>query len=126
MYLNICQLPTDPTANVSTIKPAVEGTNVTIPCSIYPAADVAYVTWLMDDTIINTNNSEKYVGGSIASPSLDILFVNENDEGNYTCQVTNPVGTGKSDILHLNVVEGNIPYTAFWKQLIFYTYILYI
>lgn len=44
------------------------------------------------------NNRKKYVGGSLHDSCLTITSPTHDDKGNYSCKVTNPVGSASKSI----------------------------
>ncbi|XP_076105961.1 neural cell adhesion molecule 1-like [Mytilus galloprovincialis] len=101
VYLSILEYPV---VNVPNIEPAIEGTNITIPCYVSPTSEVTRITWYKNNSILYIYGNDRFSGGTISAPSLKIYFVEENDEGNYTCQAMNPVGFGKSVPTFLQVL----------------------
>ncbi|CAC5361161.1 unnamed protein product [Mytilus coruscus] len=101
VYLSIFEYPV---VNVSNIEPVIEGTNVTIPCYVTPSSGVTYIAWDKNNSTLDIYGNDRFGGGTISSPSLEIYFVEENDDGNYTCQAKNPVGIRKSGPTHLQVL----------------------
>lgn len=96
----------DPSVNITDIDPVVEGTNVTIQCYVSPSSEVINITWDRNNSTLDIQGNDRYDGGTISSPSLEIYFVQENDDGNYTCKAVNPVGIGKSLPIRLQVLPG--------------------
>jgi len=43
----------------------------------------------------------------VDTPSLTIANVVESDSGYYICEAINPLGTGSSNVVYLDVVGGN-------------------
>ncbi|VDI54606.1 Hypothetical predicted protein [Mytilus galloprovincialis] len=105
----------DPVVNITNIEPVKEGTNVSISCNVYPAYGVTNITWYKNNSILDIHRHERLGGGTISSPSLMIYFVDENDEGNYTCQATNPVGTDISKPQNVQVLP-DIPIVLTSKE----------
>ncbi|XP_063447807.1 cell adhesion molecule 4-like [Mytilus trossulus] len=93
-----------PVVNVSNIEPAIEGTNITIPCYVSATSEVTKITWYKNNSILDIYGNDRFSGGTVSSPPLKIYFVEESNEGNYTCQATNPVGTNKSKPTLLQVL----------------------
>ncbi|VDI34068.1 Hypothetical predicted protein [Mytilus galloprovincialis] len=101
VYLSILE---NPVVNVPNIEPAIEGTNITIPCNVSPTSEVTKISWYKNNSTLDIYGNDRFSGGTISAPSLKIFFVEENDEGNYTCQAMNPVGIGKSVPIHMQVL----------------------
>nr|XP_022324738.1 hemicentin-1-like isoform X39 [Crassostrea virginica] len=83
--------------------------NITITCNITDALPKeTSVLWEFranqgdSGTIISIDaNPTKYLGGSVAVPSLTILSVAAADEGYYTCVASNVFGEGRSELAFL-------------------------
>lgn len=106
-----------------------KGLTVTLVCNFNANPPAQSVQWIKlphnTDASIHINvtkHDTKYNGSSIHSPSISIHNVQEADEANYLCQVTNAIGTGSSIEIDL-VVDGGgkvvnilkyimIPYTC--------------
>ncbi|VDI31517.1 Hypothetical predicted protein [Mytilus galloprovincialis] len=88
-----------PTVNVSNNALAKAGTNITIWCEVPSSSKATGITWIKNGSIIQITNSTRYGGGTISFPSLGISDVQLVDEGMYTCQATNPIGTGNQTVL---------------------------
>lgn len=71
--------------------------------SVYWQKDVNGVA-----TNINLFQTSKYSGSSITSPSLTIISAVFADEGYYTCNAQNSVGTGISLQIFLSVSGGKL------------------
>jgi hypothetical protein len=76
------------------------GDRVTIGCTVSSNPAHTSVYWQrirngVTQTITLSSNI-KYSGSSVTTPSLTILNVDDNDEGDYICYATNSVGTGQS------------------------------
>lgn len=94
--------------NISTVSPVPGqvGHNVTLICNVtatYPP--VAFVTWEFDGVRIDTQSIERYHGGSASSPSLFITNLQNTDEGNYTCIVSN-LYSSNSVVIFLETIIG--------------------
>ncbi|VDI34064.1 Hypothetical predicted protein [Mytilus galloprovincialis] len=105
----------NPVVNVSNIEPSIEGTNITISCYVSPTSEVTKITWYKNNIILDIYGNNRFSGGTISSPSLEIYFVNEYDEGNYTCNAMNPVGTNESIPIHLTILA-DIPTVLTLKE----------
>lgn len=82
-------------------------TSVTIHCIVTVSQGSPAVTaiqWLLNDININVSNSNKYSGGSVATPSLTIHNIGSNDAGKYKCMATNPVGSTSKEIESLGEI----------------------
>ncbi|XP_043935320.1 carcinoembryonic antigen-related cell adhesion molecule 5-like [Protopterus annectens] len=84
-----------------TVNPEVvgQGHNVTLRCEI-PDREYTVFSWYKDNQSINCSAGFRC---SEDSPDLHISFAEENDEGNYSCSVTNPVSNNTSDAVELKV-----------------------
>ena len=61
-------------------------------------------------TIISIDaNPTKYLGSSVAVPSLTILSVAAADEGYYTCVASNVFGEGRSELAFLEATGSEYP-----------------
>ncbi|XP_069109171.1 uncharacterized protein [Argopecten irradians] len=58
-----------------------------------------------NDIAIDNN---KYIGGSVASPSLVIEPVSEEDAGKYICQAVNSAGVAQSAEIEVRVTKDNV------------------
>jgi Immunoglobulin domain len=54
------------------------------------------VRWLRNNEVINLNQS-RIDGGNTDQPALLVKNARRDDSGNYTCELTNQVGSGISD-----------------------------
>lgn len=96
--------------NISTVSPVPGqvGHNVTLICNVtatYPP--VASVTWEFNGARIETQSIERFYGGSVSSPSLFITSLQNTDEGNYTCIVSN-LYSSDSAVVSLDIVSFDI------------------
>lgn len=76
------------------------GDRVTIGCTVSSNPAHTSIYWQrirngVTQTITLSSNN-KYSGSSVTTPSLTILNVDNNDEGDYVCYAINSVGTGQS------------------------------
>lgn len=101
-----------PLVNVSTVGDVIVGINITISCDISSVSNLATINWMKDSITLTLNNNitkdtVKWSGGTLLSPSLNIYFIQKEDEGNYSCIATNAAKhTGRSKPVHLTVSEG--------------------
>lgn len=63
--------------------------------------EVQRIDWRKDGQVLNTNVC-KYIGGSINDSSLTIRSPTEEDKGNYSCIITNAVGSVSKDVILSN------------------------
>lgn len=63
--------------------------------------EVQRIDWRKDGKVLNTNVC-KYIGGSINDSSLTIRSPTEEDKGNYSCIITNAVGSVSKDVILSN------------------------
>lgn len=56
------------------------------------------IEWKKDGHVLNTNAC-KYVGGSIYDSSFTIRLPTEEDKGNYSCIITNAVGSVSKNVM---------------------------
>jgi hypothetical protein len=88
---------------------ALLGSNsVTIDCTVTGNPAATSVSWTKTQgsqtTNLNiANNSGKYQGATVNTPSLTILNIAQSDEANYVCSATNIVGTASSQTAFLDV-----------------------
>ncbi|XP_071166138.1 hemicentin-1-like [Mytilus edulis] len=89
------------------------GNSITLTCTVFATPSATSVQWnrITNNVPVAINvasNPNKYSGATVSTPSLTISNSVEGDEGYYTCQATNSVGTGTSTQTFLNV-QGTIP-----------------
>ncbi|XP_063440664.1 hemicentin-1-like isoform X2 [Mytilus trossulus] len=88
------------------------GNNVTIGCVISANPSHTSVYWKKISGVqaitIDMTNTNKYGGGTLASPSLYIISADTSDAADYICFATNSFGTGQSSQGTLTV-QGIIP-----------------
>ncbi|CAC5377793.1 unnamed protein product [Mytilus coruscus] len=89
------------------------GNSITLTCTVFATPSATSVQWnrITNNVPVAINvasNPTKYSGATVSTPSLTISNSVESDEGYYTCQATNSVGTGTSTQTFLNV-QGTIP-----------------
>ncbi|XP_052103319.1 hemicentin-1-like [Mytilus californianus] len=102
-----------PSVNVGQRYKIEIGNSINLTCIIFSTPSASSVQW---NRIINNvpfainvpTNPTKYSGATITTPSLTIYNCDTGDEGYYTCQATNAVGTGTSTQTFLNV-QGTLP-----------------
>ncbi|GFR66575.1 hemicentin-1 [Elysia marginata] len=96
----------DPVITVPDAVTAKEGDNAfTIPCNIqmYPAANS--ITWYKDNAAFDPGATpSKYLGGTLAVPTLTILTPKGSDSGIYKCQASNGQG--------VDITSSDIPVTV--------------
>ncbi|CAC5415117.1 unnamed protein product [Mytilus coruscus] len=76
----------------------VLGNSITMTCTVFATPSTTIVQWnrITNNVHVAINvasNPTKYSGASVSTPSLTISNCVEGDEGYYTCQATNSVGT---------------------------------
>ncbi|XP_076112262.1 hemicentin-1-like isoform X2 [Mytilus galloprovincialis] len=88
------------------------GNNVTIGCVVSANPSHTSVYWQKisggNTVTIDMSNTNKYGGGTVASPSLNIIRADTSDAANYVCFAANSVGTGQSSQGTLTVA-GSVP-----------------
>ncbi|VDI64014.1 hemicentin [Mytilus galloprovincialis] len=88
------------------------GNNVTIGCVVSANPSHTSVYWQKisggNTVTIDMSNTNKYGGGTVASPSLHIIRADTSDAANYVCFAANSVGTGQSSQGTLTVA-GSVP-----------------
>ncbi|XP_063440667.1 hemicentin-1-like isoform X5 [Mytilus trossulus] len=88
------------------------GNNVSIGCVISANPSHTSVYWKKISGVqaitIDMTNTNKYGGGTVASPSLYIISADTSDAADYICFATNSFGTGQSSQGTLTV-QGNAP-----------------
>lgn len=93
----ITGVPTVTTGSGSTVY---VGDNATVTCIVSGTPAATSVSWQRTinsvTMTVNLNNFSKYSGGTLTTPSLSIFNVSKEDEGSYSCQATNVIGTGQS------------------------------
>lgn len=55
------------------------------------------VRWLLDNTVLNLNQS-RFDGGTSELQNLVVKNATREDTGTYVCELSNQVGTGKSEL----------------------------
>lgn len=55
------------------------------------------VKWYKDGEELSVDSYEKYEGGSIEQPALLLKKASRTDSGEYSCTLSNAVGTGESE-----------------------------
>eukprot|EP00105_Crassostrea_gigas_P045483 XP_019929631.1 PREDICTED: hemicentin-1-like [Crassostrea gigas] len=105
-------VPTVTTGSGSTVY---VGDNATVTCIVSGTPAATSVSWQRTinsvTTTVNLNDFSKYSGGTLATPSLSIFNVSKEDEGSYSCQATNVIGTGQSVTSAFLSVIGSAPVT---------------
>ncbi|XP_052674345.1 hemicentin-1-like isoform X2 [Crassostrea angulata] len=105
-------VPTVTTGSGSTVY---VGDNATVTCIVSGTPAAISVSWQRTinsvTTTVNLNNFSKYSGGTLTTPSLSIFNVSKEDEGSYSCQATNVIGTGQSVTSAFLSVIGSAPVT---------------
>ena len=89
-------IPTIETPQSSVI--AEVSTDVTLAVIVggtYP--NISSVVWTKNGNKIAVNRS-KYVDGNVQQPKLTIKSVDVNDDGTYTCKISNGIGYGSVDV----------------------------
>ena len=108
----------------STVSSVKVGNPVTITCTVVATPSATTIVWRR-----NINNQAttlditigRYSGGTISNPSLTINSVVQEDQGQYTCQAINSVGTGSSNQVYLTVTGGKIYYDRKFKYKLKYS-----
>ena len=80
----------DSSINVTT----VEGQEVTLPCSTLPDPTLSF-TWFFNDVQISLPGDDAVL---LANGSLHISSVENSEEGVYTCQARNNLGTAEGTV----------------------------
>ncbi|OWF35465.1 Hemicentin-1 [Mizuhopecten yessoensis] len=89
---------------------AVLGSSVTLICKVTANPTATGVSWertiggVTTPIVLNT----KFVGSTVANPSLTINTLATTDQGSYVCVAENEIGTGRSAPGSLTVT-GNVP-----------------
>ncbi|EDX11544.1 GD15064 [Drosophila simulans] len=60
-------------------------------------ASLTQVEWYRNDILVNVNDTTHYKGGNSENVALVIKSTEKEDIGNYSCQLSNNIGTGTSD-----------------------------
>ena len=100
--------------------------NVTLSCTVPTVSPpVLNVSWSLRSSGSSSGaildiagNADHYSGGTLATPSLTIIELQDADEGHYTCSATNLVGMGNSTEIFLNVSGSK--YMCTWVVLYYY------
>lgn len=97
VYMYSCtDIPTIETPHSSIT--AKVSTDVTLAVTVhgtYP--QISSVVWTKNGNNIAVSGS-KYVGGSVQQPNLTIKSVDVNDDGTYTCTISNGIGYASVDV----------------------------
>lgn len=94
-----------------TVYSAGYGEMVTLSCYITANPHVTQVYW---EKVVNgimnvlNNRTVGIKGVSVEAPALTIVKTTTADNGTYRCSSTNDVGTGKSEIIRLEVIGGKL------------------
>lgn len=93
---------------VAEIKATGIGKNVTIICHSHSVSSLRSVTWFKDNIIINETSSHMNFGEKLGDKAFMYIYLTQEDDGgNYTCQVQNEAGrTGLSYSSELKVLKG--------------------
>lgn len=83
----------------------VRGATVILNCKIKSLPDLVSVIWHKNGEVLRMTS--KHNGGTIHEPSLTISTVDDTDEAEYMCKVTNLVGPGTSNLVTLNIIGNN-------------------
>ena len=91
------------------------GETVIIQCEVVANPATTSVYWQKLTTgnnavTIDTSNTAKYGGATVASPSLIIRNLDSSDIANYICFAANFVGTGQSGQGSLNVIGSKLAF----------------
>ncbi|VDH91359.1 Hypothetical predicted protein, partial [Mytilus galloprovincialis] len=84
--------------------------NATIECNVVATPAETSISWqkiqnTVPSTVVITG---RYQGGTVSSPNLIIINVDNTDEAFYICSATNSLGTGDSSQTYLDV-QGDAP-----------------
>ncbi|XP_032573485.1 uncharacterized protein LOC6620129 isoform X3 [Drosophila sechellia] len=60
-------------------------------------ASLTQVEWYRNDILVNVNDTTHFKGGNSENVALVIKSTEKEDIGNYSCQLSNNIGTGTSD-----------------------------
>ena len=97
-----------PSVTVGQGYTCIIGNTITMTCTIFSTPSATSVQWNRNTNTVPVainvaSNPTKYSGATVSTPSLTISNCLESDEGYYTCQATNAVGTDVSSLTFLNV-----------------------
>lgn len=93
----------------SPLYSVIIGDNITIDCHVSGDPSALFVTWFRNATQVSVLEhviGERYSGGSLVTPSLNINHVQNGDEGWYICSATNLAGTTYSENVFINITGG--------------------
>ena len=99
----------------TTLYSVQQGNSLQLICTWSGTPGATAVSWKKyvqgtpsDINVANSNG--KYSGSTVASPSLTINNVNQNDVATYVCSATNAEGTSNSQPINLQVTGGEYLY----------------
>ena len=97
LYMYSCtDIPTIRTPQSSVIaKMSTDVTLAVIVGGTYP--NISSVVWKKNGNNIAVSGN-KYVDGNVQQPNLTIKSVDVNDDGTYTCNISNSIGYGSVDV----------------------------
>ncbi|XP_076091162.1 hemicentin-1-like isoform X2 [Mytilus galloprovincialis] len=101
IFLEICGVL--PKIDVKIAQNPVRGATVILNCKIKSLPDLVSVIWHKNGEVLRMTS--KHNGGTIHEPSLTISTVDDTDEAEYMCKVTNLVGPGTSNLVTLNIID---------------------
>ncbi|XP_076438261.1 hemicentin-2-like [Babylonia areolata] len=77
--------------------------SLTIECSYDANPSPFSVTWTKDSQVIDIIIGGRFLGSSLAVPSLTISDVSSADAGLYVCTAINSIGQGSSDTVNVSI-----------------------
>ncbi|XP_052090756.1 uncharacterized protein LOC127727681 [Mytilus californianus] len=93
-----------------------ESSTLILTCSYESFPPATGIQWKKQKDDINQPLSDRATGGNLYDPNITFTSVQKSDEGNYTCFVTNAVGTRPGNSVFIQVNESMCPCLCSFKE----------